>query len=351
MAYIAPSSVVNSPNQVQFTQMLQLLSHLDSRGVAYFADDATLAATNVEATVNIAFIGGPAPLVRIRGGSAAPVVTDAGGASWGVMDVSGLLPDATTTVKGKVELATDTETKAGTDTTRAVTPAGLKGALEERVSIHGAFIGTAAPTGPQNGTMWLDTSGANPVLKLRSSGAWVTVPGAKHHRIIGQDGSTQYEHDGTNWVADSGGPQFDTSGIFGQLIEGWHSSQDTGVGANYPVPAGATHILFYGKSYGSSGGMGSSGALLNETSGAHALGTATSVALSASPGLSVTITLSTGESLRQNSGTGGQSLGGGWSAVTGTIQTTQPFQGFAGQIKTPINVGVIAEFMFIRKLN
>ena len=38
-------------------------------------------------------------------------------------------PDATAALKGKVELATDSETVTGTDSTRAVTPAGLKGAI------------------------------------------------------------------------------------------------------------------------------------------------------------------------------------------------------------------------------
>ena len=40
------------------------------------------------------------------------------------------VPDATTEIKGKVELATVAEAKAGTDTARAVTPAGLAGALD-----------------------------------------------------------------------------------------------------------------------------------------------------------------------------------------------------------------------------
>lgn len=39
--------------------------------------------------------------------------------------VSALVPDASTTVKGKVELATQAETQAKSDTTRAVTPSGL----------------------------------------------------------------------------------------------------------------------------------------------------------------------------------------------------------------------------------
>lgn len=40
------------------------------------------------------------------------------------------VPDATTEIKGKVELATVAEAKAGTDTARAVTPAGLGAALD-----------------------------------------------------------------------------------------------------------------------------------------------------------------------------------------------------------------------------
>lgn len=39
------------------------------------------------------------------------------------------IPDATETVAGKVELATNAEVQAGTDTTRAVTPAGMKAGL------------------------------------------------------------------------------------------------------------------------------------------------------------------------------------------------------------------------------
>lgn len=43
--------------------------------------------------------------------------------------VGNLVPDATDTVKGKVELATNAETTTGSDTTRAVTPAGVAAAI------------------------------------------------------------------------------------------------------------------------------------------------------------------------------------------------------------------------------
>ena len=51
--------------------------------------------------------------------------------------VGGLvLSDASTTVKGIVELATDAETITGTDTARAVTPAGLKADTDAYAAAH-----------------------------------------------------------------------------------------------------------------------------------------------------------------------------------------------------------------------
>lgn len=44
-------------------------------------------------------------------------------------------PDATTTVEGKVELATSAETVTGTDTVRAVTPAGVKAAIDAAMQL------------------------------------------------------------------------------------------------------------------------------------------------------------------------------------------------------------------------
>lgn len=46
---------------------------------------------------------------------------------------AGTTPDASTTVKGKVELATDAETTTGTDTVRATTPSNVKAAIDARL--------------------------------------------------------------------------------------------------------------------------------------------------------------------------------------------------------------------------
>lgn len=54
--------------------------------------------------------------------------------------------DATTTIKGIVELATDAEAIAGTDTTKAVTPKALHAALDAKVGGYAANFGDGATT-------------------------------------------------------------------------------------------------------------------------------------------------------------------------------------------------------------
>lgn len=60
----------------------------------------------------------------------ATLIANAGDTNWlAIGGSSAVVPDASTTVKGKVELATSAETITGSDTARAVTPAGLAAAL------------------------------------------------------------------------------------------------------------------------------------------------------------------------------------------------------------------------------
>ena len=67
---------------------------------------------------------------------------------------SGDVPDATTTVKGVAELATDVETVAGTDPNRVTTPYGVKAALDARVSDYAtAAQGALADTATQPGDL------------------------------------------------------------------------------------------------------------------------------------------------------------------------------------------------------
>lgn len=70
------------------------------------------------------------------------------GTQWVNDDVAAPIPDASDTVKGIVELATDAEAATGTDTTRAVTPANIKPLLDAKASSSSlsavAFSGSAA---------------------------------------------------------------------------------------------------------------------------------------------------------------------------------------------------------------
>jgi hypothetical protein len=55
---------------------------------------------------------------------------------------SATVPDASTTVKGKVELATLAEVGTGTDTVRAVTPEGVR---QERIAVNAGLLGAGVP--------------------------------------------------------------------------------------------------------------------------------------------------------------------------------------------------------------
>jgi len=81
---------------------------------------------------------------------------------------------ATTTVPGIVELATEAEAEAGTDAVRAVTPAGLKAAI---IKTSGGASATA-PTSPGLGQTWTDTSKSPPVVNVWDGTKWVAVGAA-----------------------------------------------------------------------------------------------------------------------------------------------------------------------------
>ena len=63
-----------------------------------------------------------------------PIYSAASASELRCMKPDNLIPDASTTVKGKVELATSAETITGTDTARAVTPAGAAAAIAASVA-------------------------------------------------------------------------------------------------------------------------------------------------------------------------------------------------------------------------
>lgn len=97
--------------------------------------------------------------------------------------VGNQVPDASETVKGKVELATAAETAAGTDNTRAVHPAGLKSVLNGKLGIGYLLVKDVKPSGTPGGSCvagtqvrTLNTVEANTIEGAALAGNRMTLP-------------------------------------------------------------------------------------------------------------------------------------------------------------------------------
>ncbi|MEE8208147.1 MAG: hypothetical protein V3T88_04220 [Nitrosomonadaceae bacterium] len=129
-------------------------------------------------------------------GSTDGTLTITGGA--GTLVIEGT--DASTTQEGVVELTTDAEATAGTDTTRAVTAEALKAKLGTQTD-HGLLVGsgtTAAVTAlavGTNGQVAVGSTGADPVFAtIGSTDGTLTVTGGAGTLVIeGTDASTTQE--------------------------------------------------------------------------------------------------------------------------------------------------------------
>lgn len=88
---------------------------------------------------------------------------------------SNLVPDASATVKGKVELATDAETITGTDTARAITPANYKNAFDETLpSVTNAASSKSTPVDADEIPL-VDSAASNVLKKLTWSNLKATL--------------------------------------------------------------------------------------------------------------------------------------------------------------------------------
>jgi hypothetical protein len=109
----------------------------------------TVGATNAVLTVAAGIPSWVATLPAVSGGTGlsspgtAGNVLSSAGATWQSVAVSTLVPAATDTVSGVVELATSAEVQAGTDTTRAVTPATLHAGSLVRGTVQNSTSGTS----------------------------------------------------------------------------------------------------------------------------------------------------------------------------------------------------------------
>ena len=89
-----------------------------------------------------------------------------------------IIPDASTTVKGVVELATTGETTTGTDTVRATTPAGVKAAVDQAgTATNPHTTEGAARNGNLTKNFWQysGTAGVNDPDNWIAGDEWISV--------------------------------------------------------------------------------------------------------------------------------------------------------------------------------
>jgi hypothetical protein len=134
------------------------------------------------------------------------VLSSDGAGAWTSTALSTLVPDASDTTKGVVELATTAEVQTGTDTTRAITPAGLRGGAlvldaVQTVSAVAQVDFTPIPSWVKRITVMfagVSTNGTNPIdIQIGDSGGIETTgyTGAQTNIIGGGTGGNNYSGD------------------------------------------------------------------------------------------------------------------------------------------------------------
>lgn len=133
------------------------------------------------------------------------------GTDWTAAALPTLVPDATDSVKGVVELATTAEIEAGTDTTRAITPAGLRGGALVRMTAQATTSGTekdftSIPSWVRRITVMfsgVSTNGTNGILiQLGDAGGFETTGYASSASYGGSVGN--YSSSTAGFIVDAG---------------------------------------------------------------------------------------------------------------------------------------------------
>lgn len=158
--------------------------------------------------------------------------------------VGSLVPAASTTVQGKVELATSAETTTGTDGVRAVTPAGLKAAIDSLLStiiypVGSYYISDSVSTNPNTLLGFGTWTAVTARILVGADGGTFTAAGtggAQTHTLATGD-LPAHSHAAGSLAMDTQGAHThsiyrDFDGASGSARWTFHTSGGTGGGAN-----------------------------------------------------------------------------------------------------------------------
>lgn len=145
---------------------------------------------------------------------------------------AGSPPDATTTVKGIVELATDTETTTGTDTVRAITPSNLAASWTARISTS-TSLGTSDTLVPSQNA-----------AKTYIDGIIDAANAMQYKGVIDASANPNYPAASSGWnymisvagkIGGASGPNVEVGDLLVCLADGTAAGNQATVGANWDI--------------------------------------------------------------------------------------------------------------------
>jgi hypothetical protein len=145
---------------------------------------------------------------------------------------SATIPDASATVKGKVELATDAEAITGTDTVRAVTPANVAAVFTDRIDTNSS-LGTSNTKVPSQNAVkaYADALiGANDAMVYKG----VIDASANPNYPAGNKGDT-YRISVAGKIGGASGPNVEVGDIIIGLTDGSSAGNHATVGSSWNI--------------------------------------------------------------------------------------------------------------------
>lgn len=178
----------------------------------------------------------------------------------------GLIPSATTTIAGKVTLATNAETITGTDTVKATTSAGTKAAIDARID-NNAALGSSTTNAPSQAAVkaYADSLiAANDAMVFKG-----VIDASANPNYPAADRGDTYRISVAGKIGGASGPNVEIGDLIIATVDGTASGTQATVGANWTIVQSNLDGVVIGPSSSTNSNLalfdGTSGKLLKDS--------------------------------------------------------------------------------------